>query len=188
MNRLRTSLIVALSLALSLFVCAEHLEADTLTYSLTPAGPVEAAPGSDILFSLMTNEDLPDLDNLTADIEPGAFAEPGSQPGYSGVLAGSGFEDSFILDFFGDNLPAGLYNDIFDLHILKTAPVATAITLDFKTEATELNGLTSNVVSNAVEIQVAPGPVPEPASCTMLAGAVGVIVWIARKRRFGARA
>jgi hypothetical protein len=175
--------LAALSLALSWIVWTEGSAGATLTYTLSPQGPVDAVPGSDVFFSLNTNVDLPDLDNLTADIVPSTFAEPGSQPGYSTVLPGSGFQDSFVLNFFGNDLPAGQYNDIFDLLILDSAPVGSSLMLDFKTQATgpNGNGLITDVVSNKVDIKV----VPEPATLFLvLPGVLLVIAYIAARRHF----
>ena len=75
-------------------------------------------------------------------------------------MPGSGFQDSFVLNFFGNDLPAGQYNNIFDLLILDTAPVGSSLMLDFKTQATgpNGNGLTTDVVSNMVDIEVVPEP------------------------------
>jgi hypothetical protein len=132
--------LAALTLALSWIVWTERSTAAALTYTLSPQGPVEALPRSDVFFSLTTDVDLPNLDNLTADIVPRTFAAPGFQPGYSTVLPGSGFQDSFVLNFFGNDLPAGQYNKLFDLLILDTAPVGSSLMLDFKTQATGPNG------------------------------------------------
>ena len=64
-----------------------------MIYTLSPQGSLAAAPEYNVFFFLTTNVDLPDLDNLTADIVPSTFAEPCFQPGDS-LVPGSKTDSS----------------------------------------------------------------------------------------------